>query len=174
MIAGEARQYLLDANVFIEAQRRYYSFDLCPGFWECLVEYHQAGRILSIDRVKRELQQGHDDLAEWARQDRLAPFFASTDDAAVTEEFGQIVNWVHAQEQFLADAKAGFASSADGWLVAYARVHGFVLVTHEAYALDARRKVPIPNVCRAFNIPFVDTFAMLKDLNVRFGWLPSS
>jgi len=26
-------QYILDANVFIEAYKRYYAFDLCPGFW---------------------------------------------------------------------------------------------------------------------------------------------
>jgi hypothetical protein len=36
MTAG-TEKYLLDSNVFIEAYRRYYSFDICPGFWDCLV-----------------------------------------------------------------------------------------------------------------------------------------
>ena len=26
--------HVLDANVFVEAHRRYCAFDLCPGFWE--------------------------------------------------------------------------------------------------------------------------------------------
>ncbi|MGR6438810.1 DUF4411 family protein [Proteus mirabilis] len=26
--------YLIDANIFIQAQQDYYCFDLCPGFWE--------------------------------------------------------------------------------------------------------------------------------------------
>ena len=29
-------------------------------------------------------------------------------------------------------------------------------------------KVPIPNVCLEFDIPYVNTFEMLNDLNVRF------
>ena len=28
--------YLLDANVFIEAKKRWYGFDFCPSFWEWL------------------------------------------------------------------------------------------------------------------------------------------
>jgi len=59
--------------------------------------------------------------------------------------------------------------SADGWLVAYAKVKGCVVVTHELPSPDVRRKVPIPNVCRAFNVQFVDTFEMLRTLGVRFG-----
>ena len=31
--------FVLDTNIFIEAHRRYYAQDLCPGFWECL-RYH--------------------------------------------------------------------------------------------------------------------------------------
>jgi hypothetical protein len=53
--------------------------------------------------------------------------------------------------------------------VAYAKVKGCFVVTHETLAPDAKRKVPIPNVCRAFNVPFVDTFEMLRTLGVRFA-----
>ncbi len=34
--------FVLDTNIFIEAHRRYYAQDLCPGFWECL-RYHSDG-----------------------------------------------------------------------------------------------------------------------------------
>lgn len=62
-----------------------------------------------------------------------------------------------------------FANGADGWLVAYARAKGHVVVTHEQLSADVRRKVPIPNVCNAFGVRYVDTFEMLRELGVRLA-----
>jgi len=36
-------EYVLDANVFIEAARRYYAFDIAPPFWESLVQHAANG-----------------------------------------------------------------------------------------------------------------------------------
>ncbi len=160
--------YLLDANVFIEAARRYYAFDLTPRFWEHLVRLAEAGQIQSIDRVKQELERGKDELATWIKG-AFNSAFASTDDTDVIRSFAEIMTWVQGQNQFWDAAKANFAGGADGWLVAYARVKGCVIVTHEVAAPDARRKVPIPNVCEVFNITFVDTFEMLRRLGVRLA-----
>lgn len=160
--------YVLDANVFIQAARRYYAFDLAPKFWEALVRHGGGGQIKSIDRVKQELERGKDELATWARE-IFADAFASTDDTDFIRSFAEIMTWVQAQGQFSDAAKADFASGADGWLVAYARVKGCVVVTHEVLDPNIRRKVPIPNVCEAFGVPFVDTFEMLRALGVRFA-----
>ena len=54
--------FVLDANIFIEAHRRYYGLDFCPGFWESLAHFAGQGRLLSIDRVYRELEKGRDAL----------------------------------------------------------------------------------------------------------------
>ncbi len=40
--------FVLDTNIFIEAHRRYYGLDLCPGFWEALRYYARRGRVASI------------------------------------------------------------------------------------------------------------------------------
>ena len=32
-----AQGHLLDANVFIEAAKGYYAFDIAPPFWEALI-----------------------------------------------------------------------------------------------------------------------------------------
>jgi len=66
-------------------------------------------------------------------------------------------------------AKADFASGADGWIVAYAKAKGHIVVTHEVLNPDIRRKVPIPNVCNAFDVNYHDTFEMLRKLGVRFS-----
>ncbi|MCK4783673.1 MAG: DUF4411 family protein [Desulfobacteraceae bacterium] len=42
-------------------------------------------------------------------------------------------------------------------------------MTHEVLYPDIRRKVPIPNVCEAFGLSYVDTFEMLRELGVRFA-----
>jgi hypothetical protein len=41
-------------------------------------------------------------------------------------------------------------------------------VTHEILAPDAKKRVPIPNICEPVGIRYVDTFAMLRELRVRF------
>ena len=78
------------------------------------------------------------------------------------------MNWVNQQERFTGAAKQEFADSAHGWLVAYAMARGRIVVTHEVVAPDAKSRVPIPNVCVPFHVRYVDTFAMLRELAVRF------
>ena len=160
-------RYVLDANVFMEAAARYYALDLAPRFWESLVEHARTGRVMSIDRVQRELTRGKDELAQWANAD-FSSAFMSTDSPEVIDGYGELMRWVQSQNQFSDAAKADFASGADGWLVAYARANGCVVVTQEVLNPDVKRKVPIPNVCRAFNVPWIDTFTMLRNLGVRF------
>lgn len=92
--------FVLDANVFIEAARRYYAFDLAPKFWESLVHHATNGRIESIDRIYQELLRGSDDLAEWAKS-CFSSAFASTDDKDVLHSYRDIINWVDGQSQFL-------------------------------------------------------------------------
>ncbi|CUQ65937.1 PIN domain protein [Candidatus Nitrospira inopinata] len=159
--------YVLDANVFIQAARRYYSFDVVPGFWDSLEQQAANGHLRSIDRVKQELGRGKDKLAAWAKSN-FNDAFVSTDKDDVIRAYGEVMAWVRAQSQFSDAAKADFASGADGWLVAYAKAKGCVVVTEEVWNPSIKRKVPIPNVCQAFDVPFVDTFEMLRRLGVRF------
>jgi hypothetical protein len=160
--------FALDANVFIEAARRYYAFDLAPLFWDSLINQAANGRIRSIDRVKQELERGKDSLADWINK-KFSDNFASTDDEDIVKCYGEIMKWVKNQDQFSDAAKYDFAGVADGWLVAYAKVKGYWVVTHEIMNIEIKKKVPIPNICKAFNVPFVDTFEMLRSLGVRFA-----
>lgn len=161
--------FVLDTNVFIEAYQRYYGMDLCPGFWECLIHNCQKTRLLSIDRVRNEIAEG-DTLHDWVKQ---APeeMFESTAELETVEAFSKMMAWVQNNETFLQRAKDEFASVADGWLIAYAEVHGLIVVTQEVFDPAVKKRVPIPNVCRQFDVPYVDTFSMLRSLEVSFGWL---
>ena len=79
------------------------------------------------------------------------------------------MSWVQSQSQYFPGAKAAFAAAADGWLIAYAKVHGLILATDEIPNPDVKRRVPIPNVCDAFGISYVGTFDLLRVLGARFN-----
>lgn len=161
-------KYLLDANTFIEAKDRYYGFDICPGYWSSLLVQHDARRLFSIDRIADELNEQDDTVKQWIENEVPDTFFKKTEDQAVIDKFQQLVNWVYSQPQFTDAARHEFASVADGWVIAYAAVNGLTVVTHEQFAPEARRKVPIPNVCVEFEVEYVDTFSMLRELGEKF------
>ncbi|MBU3699965.1 MAG: DUF4411 family protein [Candidatus Kapabacteria bacterium] len=151
--------YLLDANVLIEAKNRYYSFDVCPGFWDWLKRENAIGTVLSIDAVARELSDP--DSAKWVRDHR--GFFVASDDTLI----GDIATWIQGQPRFSVAETARFLSGADARLISHAAVNGATVVTKETSEPQSRR-VKIPDVCRAFNVECIDTFKALSRLNARF------
>lgn len=165
---SSSRPFLLDANIFIEAHRRYYAFDIAPPFWMALIDNAKMGRVLSIDRVAIELRRGGDELADWA-SGSFHEFFASTDDEEVTEAYREIMVWSQSQTQFTGAAKAKFADAPDSWLVAYALAKDCIVVTHEQFSPEAKKEIKIPNACKAFGVEYVDTFQMMRALRVRLG-----
>lgn len=165
-------KYLLDANAFIQAKRRFYGLDFCPGYWRTLIWHQQQGRVCSVDRVQDELLRGGDDLSQWVEQQFGTAAFADTTTPTVVGAYAQMLAWVMAQSQFHDSAKAEFQQVADGWLAAFAKANGYVVVTLEEHNPDVRKKVPLPNVCRAFDVETITPFEMLRRLNVQLGWQP--
>lgn len=164
----EGRKFLLDANVLITAHRSYYAFDLCPGFWQSVLDGLAAGRIYSTQRVKAELLKGGDVLSDWVELILPDEFFLDDSTAGIAAEFGPMMAWVVAKG-FLPAAQAKFAKDADGWLVAMAKTAGFCLVTHEIRAEGAKARVPIPNVCDEFGVEHCNTFEMLRELGCSYS-----
>ena len=163
-----SKRYVLDANVFIQAHRVHYAFDICPGFWAALLWQSGQGVLCSIDRVKAELLAGSDQLEQWVKETVPRAFFKGTADQRVVETVGEMVNWAQGKAQFRPEAKAEFAGSADAWLVAFAKVNEGVVVTHEVYDSDTKKRVKIPNVCMKFGVECCDPFDMLRRVGEQF------
>ena len=87
--------YLLDANVFIQAKNLHYGFDFCPAFWDWLVEQNRAGKVASIEKVADELHAGADELAEWAAA-RGDGFFLRPDNT-VLPALRAVSDWASSQ-----------------------------------------------------------------------------
>lgn len=168
--------YLLDSDVFIAAKNAYYAFDICPGFWDAVLHAYRLGRVRSIDKVRRELLSGREeeDLVQWVKEAVPAAFFCDSDAAEVSNAYADIMLWVQRNPRFFDRAKAKFATEADGWLVAYAMVYRGVVVTNEQPRPESRNRVLLPDVCVQFNVPYKDTFLMLRELGMQFGLLVGS
>ena len=163
--------FLIDANIMIQAHRLYYPFDFSSAFWDALIREHKKRRIFSISHVKREICRSSepekaDLLEQWVRDVLPDSFFLEPDDAVILQ-YKAIMQWSNSQLRYGSGAQAHFASGADGWLIAYAAVHDMVVVTHEKPEPNSAR-IKIPDVCLKFNVTYVNTFEMLRQLDVRF------
>jgi hypothetical protein len=96
--------------------------------------------------------------------------FASTNDSAVIGWYAQIQSWANSESQFFDAAKAEFADETDAWIVAYAGAKNLTVVTGEVFSANIKRKIPIPNVCKAkpFQVNCIDVFTMLERLGIKF------
>ena len=156
--------YLLDANVFIQAKNLHYGFDFCPAFWDWLVFQNEAGKVASIEKVSDELRAGEDALATWAVE-RGNDFFLRPDDAVVPA-LGIVSGWASGSG-YQPAAVATFLQVADYWLVAHALAHNCTVVTHEIPA-DTIYKIKIPNACIGLGLRCINPYDMLRRERARF------
>ncbi|WP_180127107.1 DUF4411 family protein [Rhodoferax sp. BLA1] len=160
--------YLLDSNTLIEAKNRYYGMTICPGYWSWVLRSHGQGVLASIKTVGDELKLGNDELALWTR--RNAALFLPVSDADTQAAFVQVAAYVASQTALMkAGALEEFLGGADPWLIAKAMaLPDSVVVTHEQFNLQMRRKFSIPNVCQHFGVQWMDTFAVLGQTKANF------
>lgn len=157
-------KYLLDANIFIQAKNLHYGFDFCPAFWSWLEEQNSNGRVASIEKVADELYAGEDRLAEWASEQGRA-FFLPADDAVVPV-LTEVSTWASSQ-RYESAAVATFLQVADYWLVAHAKAHDWIIVTHETPS-ESVRKIKIPNACIGLGLHCINPYEMLRREKARF------
>lgn len=162
-------QYLLDANVFIQAKRFHYPFDVFPGFWEWLERDMEAGILASVDPVHKELTEGNDELVQWACDRQAKGCFLAIDDDKTQMCYGELASWVvDPIQQFTQPAYEQFLAVGDSWLIAKALSLPAIIVTHERYDANCRKRVLIPNVCRSFGIECIDTIELIRRMGTKF------
>lgn len=156
--------YLLDANIFIEADKRYYGLDFCPAFWDWLIDRNAAGAVFSIKHIQEDILKGTDKLAEWVAA-RGPEFFLEVD-AVVAPALSEVSIWA-SNNHYNRAAKADFLAKSDYYLVAYARCHNHIVVTHEKPE-NTPRRVKIPNACDGVGVTWASPFDMLRAEGARF------
>jgi len=158
-------KYLLDANTYIQAKNQYYGMDICPAYWDWLDQQFQWGIVDSVDMIGKELKDGNDELAEWVKM--RPEHFIKNDDAETQSVFTEIVRNVVAGD-YNPGNRDNFLAKADPWIIAKAKTLGATVVSHESLVVPNGRKVKIPNICQQFDVPCLNTFQFLRELNARF------
>lgn len=170
-MSNKAEIYLLDTNAFIEPSKKFYPFDGCPGYWDALKWHRHKGVVLSLDKVSEELEKLEDDLSSWTKTHFGKTGFAVTTGPDVIGIYGKMSEWV-AKGQYSPAAMSEFLGVADGWLAAYAKAKDCIVVTLEKSRPETRRKVPLPDLCHAFDVASITPYEMLRRLGVKFSWQP--
>jgi hypothetical protein len=164
------KRYLLDSNIFIQAHRMHYPFDVFPSYWNKLLTLSNNNAISSIDKVKKELCEVStpDQLSVWCINDMDSSFFIDTQECI--DKYAEIAIWTHSQSQFTQNAKDEFLSTdlADPWLIAYALKNDCIIVTHEISQPLARKKIKIPEPCNHFGVKFITPIEMFRELGEQF------
>ena len=101
-------------------------------------------------------------------------FFGPADAGAIVRACTDVMIWLQRRPTYFENAKAKFAADADGWLVAYARVHGAVVVTDEQRAPASGGEVRLPDARDQVGVERDSTFSMLRVLDVPFNWAEDS
>jgi len=163
--------YVLDSSMLIQAHRFYYPIGIATGFWNKLKELAEKGNIISIDKVKKEIYNGNDELKDWCEENLQEGFFKDT--APVMTEYTQVTSWaVSRSGHYLPNALNEFldADEADAFLVAFALADrtNRILVTQEISEPDRQNKVKIPDACIALNVQYVNTIDMFRQLGETF------
>jgi hypothetical protein len=160
--------FLLDSNFFIEAHRTSYPFDVVPSFWIKVKELAEQGKIISIDKVKKELLQNKDELSDWIIDNLTEDFFKDT--TTVVPNYATLTGWVYSKsEQYSATAISEFldVDEADAWLVAFAMTYGNHIVTHEVSKPNSKSRVMLPDAANPFNVICIKTVDLFRALGVK-------
>lgn len=158
--------FLLDANTYFEAKIRYYQMGFCPGYWDWLDQKYASGELSSILPVYDEIAAGKDDLAVWAKSRRNQ--FSRVTSGPIQVAMADITGYVYSMPRMNKGSVDSFLGGADPWLIATALVTNATVVTHEKLVPNDSTKVKIPNVCANYNIKYINTFALLSNLNAVF------
>jgi hypothetical protein len=163
--------YLLDANVLIDANRDYYPIARVPEFWEWLVNQGLQGVVKIPIDMYEEIKEGTDDLADWIKQDtvKAALLYDRTVDV---ETVNMVVNDGYAHD--LTDDELE-KLGRDPFLVAYAiPAEACVVTTEISKPSKKRANRKLPDVCRNFDIPTINTFQFIRTLNFTTKWNATS
>lgn len=156
--------YLLDSNIFITCKNEM-PRDIFQGLWQNLAVLAHNGHIFSCVKVREEIERGNDDLALWCKDNLPEDFFMPFD---AHTEYGRLMNWANQNPIFKTAARQQFAIVADAYLVAMAAAHNMTVVTFETSDPKCKKRVKIPDACKAVGVKCCSLNDLLHHFSVVF------
>ena len=164
-------QYLLDANVLIDANRDYYPIERIPEFWNWLIHQGNSGNVKIPLEIYEEIKDGNDNLAEWVKQDTVKSALLLDGDVDVGL-VSRVVDQAYAPD--LTDDEV-LKIGRDPFLIAHALAAPgtrCVVTTETAKPSRRRGNRHLPDACGDMAVPSCNTFEMTRQLNFSTSWTP--
>ena len=150
--------YCIDTNIFLDWWSRRYPPDLFPSVKANIEALVTAGKVAAPERVKDEINHvGDPALRTWAKSQ--SGLFLPHDTALQAE-----ANRIQTKYPGMIDPLA-VHDEADRYLVALAKIKGWIVVTHETPARTKRRPPRshyIPDVCTGERVLCIDLVDMMR------------
>lgn len=164
-------QYLLDANVLIDADRDYYPLDRVPEFWDWLLHHGQVGNAKVCIEVYEEVTDGSGQLPDWLkrRDVKQALLLGEESDPTLVS---RVVSEGYAPD--LTDIEI-VTVGRDPFLIAHAMkdIPSRCVVTTESRAPSKKRQNRrVPDVCEQFGVAWCDEFEFFRRLRFSTSWSP--
>lgn len=166
-----SKKFLFDSDSLIVAKNSYYAPEFSAAFWDWIVTGNQNSVLYTIDKVISEFKNGNekDYLRKFAEEHDEALALNTTDNDCLLR-YGEIQVWANTVWSNGKDkgktrkALEVFAKEtiADPWLIAYASVHGFCIVSNEKPAPESQTSVKLPDVANAFGVKVVKLHEVLN------------
>jgi hypothetical protein len=162
--------YLLDANILISANNKYYPINRVPEFWDWLIHNAQNGHVkLPIEIIDEVIKGNTDDpLYKWIYESNHFEVLTLDEDINMIS-LQRVINKGYASNLTEDEVES---IGRDPFLIAYAiDRNDRCVVTNETRSNRTRHKRKIPDVCDYFSIPCCDIFAFNEKLNFSTSWM---
>ena len=156
--------YCLDTNVLIEAWNNYYAPGLCPDYWTILNELGARKLIFTPQEVFDEIAKEDDELHNWLKTSQIT---IQQPNAEVCVNLKNIYDKDTSHVRLVDNTKK--RSLADPWVIAHAMTFNATVVTKEAFAVDTKKRIKIPNVCENMDVRWINDFKFIEELNIKFS-----
>lgn len=162
-------RYCLDTSVFVQARNGHFAMSFCPAFWNWLEVKCEEGVVAIIPQVEDEICKKEDELSRWPGS--MNKSFVRQHDQKSIEGIRSVGNWASrcGYGQAFIDE---FQQIADGWLVGFAKAHGWIVVTHEVRS-QGRKRIKNPNACDGLGVECIDPYEKLRREGANFILWPN-
>lgn len=148
--------YVIDACALIDAAKEYnMSKKTFSPIWEAFDELIRNGQLITSTEIQDELKD--DDLIAWSKKHR--EFFVP-----LTKEIQEQVFEVLKRYPTLIKMKSTSNSNGDPFLVATAITNNGCIITNERPGDEKTGDYHIPNVCKGFEIPYMNLHAFIDQI----------
>ena len=139
-------------------------------FWGWMDKEIKAGRIVSAERVYKEVVEGRKlrtHSPSGCNHVRLTESVKSRTSRS-DKRIQEIGDYVNTNSQYPVHQKLELFRGADAWIIAHAWVHSGTVVSNESGNLPNSQRVRIPDICHKFKVRHINRDALTLELHAQF------